>query len=147
MAWFAVAWYGLHPAIAETVNYINQRADLMATCGVVAAMLIYVRFPSWRKYGLYLAPLIVQLLSKVSAVVFPGLALAYVILFEGGVSRRAIRSALGLVPAAALCAAAILLEFRLVPHVYIGAAPAYEYRITQPYVLFRYFSSSSCHYT
>jgi protein O-mannosyl-transferase len=28
-------WFGLHPAVAETVNYIIQRADLYATLGVV----------------------------------------------------------------------------------------------------------------
>src|SRR5438067_301791 len=33
VALFAVAWYGLHPAIAETVNYVIQRADLYSTLG------------------------------------------------------------------------------------------------------------------
>src|SRR5580700_2487297 len=28
IAWFAACLYGLHPAVAETVNYISQRADL-----------------------------------------------------------------------------------------------------------------------
>ena len=33
VALFGVAWYGLHPAIAETVNYICQSADLLSTLG------------------------------------------------------------------------------------------------------------------
>src|SRR6185369_2730399 len=34
----ATACYGLHPANAETVNYIVQRADLYSTLGVVASL-------------------------------------------------------------------------------------------------------------
>src|SRR5581483_4922908 len=37
-ALFAAALYGLHPAVAETVNYIVQRADLYSTLGVVAGL-------------------------------------------------------------------------------------------------------------
>src|SRR5271169_3014918 len=45
IALFGVAWYGLHPAIAETVNYICQSADLLSTLGVVAGMVMYIRLP------------------------------------------------------------------------------------------------------
>ena len=52
----AVAWYGLHPAIAETVNYIIQRGDIFCAFGVVSALALYARLPKWRKTGLYLLP-------------------------------------------------------------------------------------------
>lgn len=45
----AAAWFGLHPAMAETVNYVIQRGDLYCTLGCVAALLIYVRMPRWRR--------------------------------------------------------------------------------------------------
>ena len=41
----AAACYGLHPANAETVNYIIQRADLYSTLGVVASLLWFVALP------------------------------------------------------------------------------------------------------
>ena len=44
VALIAVAWYGLHPANAETVNYIIQRGDLYSTLGVVAGM-AHLHFP------------------------------------------------------------------------------------------------------
>ena len=82
IALFAVLWYGLHPAIAETVNYIIQRADLYATLGVVAGMVIYIRFPALRKFGIYLLPVILGAMSKATAVVFGGILLVYIFLFE-----------------------------------------------------------------
>ena len=42
IALFTVMWYGLHPANAETVNYIIQRGDVYATLGVVAGLLFYI---------------------------------------------------------------------------------------------------------
>jgi hypothetical protein len=44
-ALFAVALYGLHPAMAETVNYIVQRADLYSTMLVVASLAVYALHP------------------------------------------------------------------------------------------------------
>ena len=46
IALFGAAWYGLHPANAETVNYINQRADLYSTLGVVAGLYLYASRPA-----------------------------------------------------------------------------------------------------
>jgi hypothetical protein len=38
LALFAASWFGLHPAMAETINYVIQRGDLYCTLGCVAAM-------------------------------------------------------------------------------------------------------------
>src|SRR5271156_3513338 len=78
IALFATLWYGLHPAIAETVNYICQRADLYATLGVVAGMVLFIRYPHLRKFGIYLLPVIVGSMAKATAVVFGGIVLVYV---------------------------------------------------------------------
>ena len=56
IALFTVAWYGLHPAIAETVNYIIQRGDLYSTLGVIAGLVMYIRLPRLQKFGFYLLP-------------------------------------------------------------------------------------------
>src|ERR1700721_1569838 len=53
-ALFAVALYGLHPVMAETVNYVIQRGDLYSTMLAVAALAIYALAPKLRRLGLYL---------------------------------------------------------------------------------------------
>src|SRR5580700_3396896 len=81
-ALFATACYGLHPANAETVNYIVQRADLYCTLGVVAGLLWFAARPAQRKYGWYLIPVLAACLSKAPALIFPLILLAFVWLFE-----------------------------------------------------------------
>ena len=51
IALFAVAIYGVHPVVAETVNYIVQRADLYAALAVVAGLVFYIERPGLRRYG------------------------------------------------------------------------------------------------
>ena len=43
IALFGAAWFGLHPAMAETVNYVIQRGDLYCTLGCVGALYLYAR--------------------------------------------------------------------------------------------------------
>src|SRR6202007_2852916 len=56
VALFAVAWFGLHPASAETINYMYQRGDLYSTLGVVTGIVTYAAWPQWRSRGFYLIP-------------------------------------------------------------------------------------------
>jgi tetratricopeptide (TPR) repeat protein len=44
-AGFATMLFGLHPVVADTVNYALQRGVLMASFGVIAGMLIFVYWP------------------------------------------------------------------------------------------------------
>jgi protein O-mannosyl-transferase len=143
IAWFAVAWFGLHPALAETVNYIIQRADLLSTLGVVAALVLYVRFPQRRNSGLYLLPFVLGVLAKAPALVFPLLLLAYVFLFEEPLSIRGFRAAARRsAPATALALLLAFLSSAMTPKSFVPTLqPAYGYRITEPYVALRYFRS------
>src|SRR5579862_8369863 len=81
-ALLATACYGLHPANAETVNYIIQRGDLYNTLGVVASLLWFIAYPEQRKRGWYLLPAILAYLAKAPALIFPLILLAYIFLFE-----------------------------------------------------------------
>ncbi|HUB52984.1 MAG TPA: tetratricopeptide repeat protein, partial [Terracidiphilus sp.] len=135
----AVAWYGLHPAIAETVNYIIQRGDIYATIGVVAGLALYARFPAWRKTGLYLAPVAFAMLSKPPAMAFPALLFIYVVLFEEGRNRRFLRAALAVGPSLALSIALTVLVAAMTPKNFVPSTISWtSYFITQPYVLARY---------
>src|SRR5688572_6222437 len=51
LALFAAAWYALHTAIAETVNYIIARGDIMSALFTVLAVVMYAgrgRARTWR---------------------------------------------------------------------------------------------------
>ena len=143
IAWFAAAWFGLHPAIAETVNYVIQRAELLSTLGIVAGLLVYIRFPASRNRCLYLLPVAAGLLSKAPALIFPAVLAAYVFLVEeaadGQKWRRVLRECL---PALGLSILFALLQWGLTPRGYSpGSISAYRYLLTQPYVWFRCFVS------
>jgi len=140
IAAFGAAWYGLHPANAETVNYIIQRADLYSTLGVVAGLYLYAARPAWRKYGLYLGPVALALMAKPPALVFPFILFAYDFLFEQEARRdRLGASVRACVPALVVTAMLMGISGALTPHTFTGgASSAMAYRITQPYVALHY---------
>jgi protein O-mannosyl-transferase len=137
VALFAAALYGVHPAMAETVNYVIQRGDVYSTLGVVAALFIFVYWPRWRSHGLYLLPFAAALLSKPPALVFPAILFAYILLFEDEKPSRALAKC---VPSVLVAAAFGVMASAMTPATYnAGAVSAAGYRITQPLVALRYF--------
>ena len=138
----AATWYGVHPAMAETVNYIIQRGDIYSTFGVVAALALFACKPQWRSRGLYLLPFAFGLLSKPPAIVFPVLVFAYVAYFEDETPGRWRRAALAALPSLAVGIALMVLQAKMTPKSYAPSSlSAFSYCITQPYVLLRYFAS------
>jgi tetratricopeptide (TPR) repeat protein len=151
-AFLAALCYGLHPANAETVNYVIQRADVYSTLGIVAGLLCFAAWPQQRKFGWFLIPVVLGCLAKPTALVFPAILLLYVFLFErqgtilngnrpeeSGNWRAALRSVL---PALGVTAVLAGIHVRMSPpSFHPGAASAWLYRITQPYVAVYYFKS------
>lgn len=82
MALFAIAWYGLHTANAETINYISARSDSLSTFCVVAAFYLFLYFDKAKKYFLYLIPVIIGCLFKPTAVMFAPILMVYLFLFD-----------------------------------------------------------------
>jgi tetratricopeptide (TPR) repeat protein len=138
----ATACYGLHPAMAETVNYIIQRGDLYSTLGVVASLLLFIAYPAQRKYCWYMLPAIAAYLSKAPALIFPLILLAYVFLFErepGAGGKELVRATW---PAFAITAIFALISNAMTPATFnAGAISESLYRITQPWVALHYFKS------
>src|SRR5436190_2181601 len=64
VALIAAAMYGLHPVSAETVNYVIQRGEILATVGAVAGLLMYAALPRLRRTCLYLLPVAIGGLAK-----------------------------------------------------------------------------------
>jgi tetratricopeptide (TPR) repeat protein len=138
-ALLATAAYGLHPVCAETVNYVIQRGDLYSTLGVVASLVLYIRKPSWRRFGLYLIPYVLACLSKPPALVYPLLLFLYVWLYEEPDPRRALKAVL---PTLAVTAALALLLSRMTAATFnSGGGPRVPYWITQTWVTGKYFVS------
>lgn len=138
--WFALfgtALYGVHPAIAETVNYIIQRAEIFSTLGVIAGLLMHLYLPGLRKYGLYLIPVIAAMMSKPPAVVFPALLFLCIWFFENEEPGSA---ALLAAPSIVVVGILAYISSAMIPASFTpGASSAWGYRITQPVVIFRYF--------
>jgi len=142
IALFATALYGLHPVSAETVNYIIQRADLYSTLGVVAGLAVYCRWPKARKWGLYLAPVILGGLSKQPTLVFPAILFAYLLLYESPSKNRFLHAFFGSLPALVICGGLAVFEIAMTPKTFVaGAASRSQYWMTQPVVALHYFKS------
>ncbi len=136
-ALFAVALYGLHPAMAETVNYIIQRGDLYSTALVVAALTIYALAPRLRRVGVYLLPLALALITKAPAAIFPAILFAYIFLFEEPRAGKALRRC---VPSIVVTGAMLWLQTRMTPATFApGIISAHDYIVTQPWVALHYF--------
>ena len=139
IAFAAAALYGLHPANADTVNYIIASAEIMSTLGIVASFAIYLKFPKARDYYFYALPAALGILAKPPAAIFPVLVATYFVLFPEARSKRWL---LEITIPLVICAALLLLVQHMTPQSWVaGARDAHNYLITQPYVALLYFKA------
>ena len=151
IAFFAVAWFMLHPVCAETINYIIQRGDSLSTFFVVLGLTIYAVSERSRKNFLYLVPVVLGILTKPSALVFAPILLCYILLFEWEGSFMSLLqnkkgSILTLASKTVFAFAISIIGYGFVakmqPTTYAsGGASPLMYVITQPYILFYYFTA------
>ena len=152
VALFTVAWYLLHPAVAETVNYIIARADIQSTVAVLAGFALYIGSPICRKTFIYLLPVGIGILAKPPAVMFAPIFFFYILLFEEGISLTDIFKKACLaqlwsaikksIPAFILCGGLYELVSKLTPKTWEpGGNSPMHYLITQPFVILHYFTT------
>ena len=152
IAALATSWYMLHPANAETINYIIARSDLQSTFFIVLGLVLYMFSPFSKKYFLYLLPVGIGVLAKPSAVMFAPILFFYVLLFEEQLSlletlkkenrMKVWHTIKGMIPAFVFCA----LMYKWVDHFtpatwQSGGTSVYTYLITQPFVIVHYFTT------
>ncbi len=141
----AAAWYGLHPANADTVNYIIASSEVISTLGVIASFAVYFAFPNLRRYYLYVFPAAIVILAKPPAAIFAVLFANYRLLFkpsDAPLGETRLQRVVELGPSFLICGAMLLLVQYMMPHSWIaGAANARNYLITQPYVALLYFKT------
>lgn len=146
---FATSWYALHPAIAETVNYIIARSDSMSTMLVVLGLLLYIRSGFARKTHLYLLPVLVGCLAKPPAVMFAPILFFYILYFEKKASlfslfrsserRLFFESFNRTLPSIIACAVMFVFVQKMEPETWDpGGASRLNYLLTQPYVIAHY---------
>jgi len=152
IALIATTWYLLHPAIAETVNYVIARSDLISTFFVLAGFVLYSYSPFCKRTLLYLLPVGIGALAKPTAVMFAPMLLIYILLFEADLSfadifkkqniKQTGRVILRALPAFIFCGLMYLLIDKLTPKTWqAGGTSSFQYIITQPFVILHYFGT------
>lgn len=152
IALIATAWYAMHPANAETINYIISRSDVLSTLCIVASFSIYIFYPGKRKFYFYIIPAIIGVFAKETIIVLVPLLFFYITLFEKQLSiadllkganfKSIFKIALGLLPlfiAIVICQVYTLAKTPPSP---TGLSnPFFKYVATQSYVWVHYFGS------
>ncbi|MGF7079552.1 tetratricopeptide repeat protein [Mucilaginibacter sp. UYCu711] len=146
VALIGVTFYLLHPAIAETVNYVIARSDLQSTLAVVAAFVLYQHSKRWNRFYLYLTPIIIGTLAKPTAIMFAPLLFFYVMFFEEQLglanifNKRLFNVIKKTLPAFICCGFLYWLQGHLTPNTWQpGGTSPLQYLITQPFVIAHYF--------
>ncbi|HEY2680653.1 MAG TPA: tetratricopeptide repeat protein [Candidatus Udaeobacter sp.] len=138
----AAACYGLHPANADTVNYIISSSEVISTLGVIASFAGYFGFPYLRRYYVYVLPAAIAILAKPTAAIFPVLFAIYSLLFLEKNTRLAgtrLQRVAEIIVPFLICGAMLLFVQHMTPHTWIaGAANTHNYLITEPYVALLY---------
>ncbi len=138
----AAGIYGLHPANADTVNYIIAQADVLSTLAVMLSLWGVMRLPRARRVGVFALPAAIGVLVKPPAAMFAPLYAVYALLFEHaepGEKHFARRRWLRIAAAFILCGMAIALVSHMTPKQWeAGASSKSAYLLTQPYVALLY---------
>ena len=82
IALIAATLYCVHTANTQVGNYISARSESLAALGVVGAFLVYLLAPKWRRFHLYLLPVIIGATAKNHVVVFAPMLLAWKLMIE-----------------------------------------------------------------
>ena len=142
-AFFAVAWYLLHPANAETINYVSARSDSISTLFIVVSLVMFVYWRTARRWHLYLVPFALGMLTKPITVTFVFLLFAWLLHFgqEGPDSTVPATTALKkTAPAFFFCVLLVWFTKKMTPPSFTpGGTAFFNYVITQPYVILHYF--------
>ena len=143
------AVFGLLCANAETVNYIIQRAEIVAGLYILAGFVAFLHGGIWRSRWLYLIFPFIGFFAKEMAFVFSPLLFLYVLIMEENTDllhfyraeefKKCLRSFRKIFPSFLLTALFLIFYAKMLPETFSsGGYSRYQYLITQPLVI--------CHY-
>ena len=151
-ALFGAAFFSLHAANAETVNYIIARSDSFSTLMIVLSLLIYLYKPNWIKKCIYLIPVLIGFFAKEPTIMVAPLLLIYILLYVkdlpatkwfsiNGV-KAGFSAAFTLLPLFILAAFLFYLSKSMASDTFVpGGGSRYEYILSQPFVIVHYFNN------
>ncbi|WP_346238762.1 tetratricopeptide repeat protein [Niabella insulamsoli] len=152
IALFAAGVFGMHTAVAETINYVISRSDVWSTFFIVLSLFLFIRFPAKRKYGLYILAAVAGVFAKETVPVLLVLLFFYILFFEKNLSvaqlftARHFKTVLGVVGRLLpLLLAVAIVQIYTLTRVNTETQdaglsnPLISYWLTQTYVWFRYF--------
>jgi tetratricopeptide (TPR) repeat protein len=144
-ALFATAWFLLHTANAETINYIIARSDSFSTLTIALSFVLYFYFPKSHKFYLYFIPSLLGFFVKELTMMFIPLLGVYKLLFEQKLSVKQwfsgkLFTVFKQVSLPLLLSITLFLFSRTKTptHWDSGGAGMLQYLFTQPFVMFHY---------
>ncbi len=148
----ATAFFWLHAANAETINYIISRSDSFSTLMIVLCFVMYMRMPFCRKYFLWLIPFIFGFFVKEPVLMLVPLLFFYHFLIENNTSLPGLfgkgtspvwfTAIIKLTPAFLIGCALYFLAGAMTPDTWEGGGPGWKkYLATQPFVIAHYFQN------
>ncbi len=137
--------FAFHPATADVINYLYARTNSFATLWGMVYFITYLSAPFFKKYHLYLIPLIIGCLFKTIAIVFVPLLWLYIIFFEKEMGFNQIFSAIkatykAMLPALlTIIIAIVIVGYKSAAKVPDGSISYYTHLLTQTHVMLNYF--------
>lgn len=149
---FGTAWFWLHTANAETINYIISCSDSLSTLFILIGFCVYLYKPEWQKYYAYLLFMAIGFTFKETTLMLVPLIFVYALLFEKNMSFADLFSIQNLTKtkklllsiAIPLLTAAIIFiisQALTPPTRFTGGLSRFRYLITQPFVMLHYFKN------
>jgi len=151
-ALFAVSWYWLNTANAETINYIIARSDSFSTMMIMLSFVIYIYMPKWRNRYLYFGTMVIGFFVKEPSLMFIPLLFFYILFFEKGFSipelfdsknGKIIYNSTKFIIIGVIAGGLVFwISRKLTPPTWIsGGMSHFRYLITEPFVILHYFKN------
>lgn len=141
------ALFGVHAMGPETITYISSRSDSLSTLWSVITLLVFILFPKWRKYQLFMVPFFIAFLFKQTAIVIPLLIFFYLVIvenakYEGSFSQAFMKAFMTTIPSLIMAVGLYVFNTKMTPDTFaVGEITPFQYAISQPFVITRYFTS------
>ncbi len=143
----AAALFGMHTMGPETITYISSRSDSLSTLWSIITLLVFILFPKWRKFQLFIIPFFIAFLFKQTAIVIPLLIFFYLVIvenakYEGSFTQAFSKAFKTTIPSIIVAIGLYIFNTKMTPDTFaVGEITPFQYLVTQPFVLARYFSS------
>jgi hypothetical protein len=79
---FGVAWFGMNPANAETLDHPGAWRVLCSALAMIVGLVLYEWRPQWRSWAIFLLPVLAGAFCHRATLAFGPLLFAYIFLFE-----------------------------------------------------------------